>query len=66
METVFAHVAKEYIETSSLFIDSENPPYSRAYQWIHLAETANNYELFEMAKSVVARETNRKGLGLLL
>jgi hypothetical protein len=37
LETIFAHVAAEYIETNSIFIDHENPPYSHAYQWIHLA-----------------------------
>ena len=66
LETIFAHTAKEYIETKSMFIDPENPPYSFAYQWIHLAETSYNYELFQMAKSVLVRERNRKGLGQLL
>lgn len=49
-----------------MFIDPENPPYSLAYQWIHLAETSYNYELFQMAKSVLVRDRNRKGLGQLL
>ena len=49
-----------------MFIDSENPPYSQAYQWVHLAEKVGEYFLFQMAKSVLVRERNRKGLGQLL
>jgi len=49
-----------------MFIDTDNPPYSQAYEWVHLAENTGNYFLFQMAQSVLVRERNRKGLGQLL
>lgn len=49
-----------------MFIDPDNPPYSLAFQWVHLAEKVGNYHLFQMAKSVIFREKNRKGLAQLL
>ncbi len=66
LEPVFCHFVSEHIENDLIFIDPDNPPYSLASQWVHLAEKIGTYHLFQMAKSVLVREKNRKGLGQLL
>lgn len=49
-----------------MFIDPDNPPYSLASQWVHLAERFSSYHLFQVARSIIHRDKERKGLGQLL
>ena len=57
----FAAMAEGYIENNVVFFDTENPGYSKAAGFVHIAEVRPNYQLFQKATSVVHR--NRKGLG---
>lgn len=64
MEEQFAIIAADYLRNKAIFIDTDNPTFSKAFGFVHIEEINPHYQLFNKARSVVNRK--RKGLGEFL